>query len=138
MRLLSTWTSLGVSVIAMQSMAHEVTLKVDNITNPDGHLMVAVYDQPEHYNSNSRWVAVHKIKMAEGSMQLRLGDLSAGEYAIKVFQDENDNGRIDMNVLGIPTEPYGFSNNGGAFGQPSFDEAKVRVDDATEIRIKLR
>jgi len=124
--------------LALPSFAHDLTLQVENIKSSQGDLLVAVYDKAEHYNTNTNWVAVKKVKMEATKMALAFAGLPAGNYAIKLFQDENGNGQIDMNSMGIPTEPYGFSNNGGSYGPPSFDEAKVVVDKATEIEIQLR
>ncbi len=60
--------------------------------------------------------------------------------AIKVFHDVNDNGKLDTNWIGIPTEPYGFSNDAmGTFGPPSFQQASFPVKgvgDAVRIRMK--
>ncbi len=51
-------------------------------------------------------------------------NLAPGRYAVIVFQDENDNGRLDKSLLGVSSEPYGFSNNPHAFlRSPSFDAA---------------
>jgi|SRR5690606_17019739 uncharacterized protein (DUF2141 family) len=138
MNTLNKLAGLGLMIFALPSIAHELTLKVGNFSNADGHLLVAVYDQQRHYDSNSQHVAAHKVKVTEGSITLLLGDLPAGEYAVKLFQDVNDNGRIDMSAMSIPTEPYGFSNNGGTFGAPSFDEAKVLLNQPTQIEIELR
>ena len=53
-----------------------------------------------------------------------------GEYAIKYYHDENGNGKLDANALGIPNEPYGFSNNARAvFSPPSFEKAKFVFDN---------
>lgn len=63
----------------------------------------------------------------------------AGQYALAVFQDENEDGFLNKNILGIPTEPYGFSNDAmGLIGPPSFKDAKVEVSDQEKIRIHLR
>ena len=131
---------LGVALVAVSvpSLAHELTLRVDNVKNLNGNLLVAVYDQALHYSSDNQWVVARKIKVTEGPILIPLGDVPVGHYAVKLFQDENDNGMIDKNPMGIPVEPYGFSNNGGSYGQPSFDDAKVLVDKATEIEIQLR
>ena len=132
---------LGVAamVTALPTFAQELTLTVDNIKSSQGDLLVAVYDKEESYNANANWVAVRKLPMAtDKTMVLAFKDLPAGNYAVKLFQDENGNGQIDKSSMGIPTEPYGFSNNGGAYGQPSFDEAKVSIKKATRIDIHLR
>jgi uncharacterized protein (DUF2141 family) len=48
-----------------------------------------------------------------------------------VFHDENGNGRLDKNFWGVPTEPYGFSNNAvGTLGAPRFAEVAVALDGA--------
>jgi len=40
-----------------------------------------------------------------------------GKYAVSVFHDENSNGKLDTNFLGIPREGVGASNNAkGHFG----------------------
>ena len=61
-----------------------------------------------------------------------------GGSIIKLFLDLNGNGEMDTNFLGIPKEPFGFSNNAkGKLGPPSFDAAAFQVREATEIAIKL-
>ncbi len=130
--------AIAAAMTALPSVAHELTLSVNNIKSIKGNLLVAVYDKEEHYKANSNWVAAKQVKVAGTSMSLDFADLPAGNYAIKLFQDENENNQIDIGANGIPTELYGFSNNGGSYGPPSFDEAKVVVDKATEIEIQLR
>lgn len=57
--------------------------------------------------------------------------LPPGHYAVVVVHDENDNGLLDANVLGVPTEGYCFSKDArGIFSAPSFDAAAVAVGDA--------
>ncbi len=65
--------------------------------------------------------------------------LSDGEYAISVFHDLNGNQELDKNWMGIPTEPYGFSNNArGKFGPPTYNQCKVKIiDGTTRLTIKL-
>lgn len=54
--------------------------------------------------------------------------VEAGVYAVVAFHDENRNGIIDKNFLGIPTESWCTSRNAkGLFGPPSFDSAKFRA-----------
>ncbi|HSX85999.1 MAG TPA: DUF2141 domain-containing protein [Cellvibrio sp.] len=138
MRVSTKVFGITAAFLALPSFAHDLTLKVENIKSSQGDLLVAVYDKAEHYDANTNWVAVKKVKMEEPTMSLDFAGLPAGSYAIKLFQDENSNGQIDKNSMGIPTEPYGFSNNGGSYGPPSFDEAKVVVDKAIQIEIQLR
>ncbi|MGV8835254.1 DUF2141 domain-containing protein [Cellvibrio sp.] len=130
--------AIAAAMTALPSFAHELTLSVNNIQSVKGNLLVAVYDKEEHYTANSNWVAAKQVKVSGTTMSLNFADLPAGNYAIKLFQDENENNQIDIGANGIPTERYGFSNNGGSYGPPSYDEAKVVVDKATQIEIQLR
>jgi uncharacterized protein (DUF2141 family) len=138
MRINTGVLAIAVAMTALPSFAHELTLSVNNIKSIKGNLLVAVYDKEEHYTANSNWVAAKQVKVAGTSMSLDFANLPAGNYAVKLFQDENENNQIDIGANGIPTELYGFSNNGGSYGPPSFDEAKVVVDKATQIEIQLR
>lgn len=138
MRISARLLATAVAFIALPTFAHELTLNVNNIKSIKGNLLVAVYDKEEHFNANSNWIAAKQIKVAGTTMSVGFADLPAGNYAIKLFQDENENNQIDIGVNGIPTELYGFSNNGGSYGPPSFSKAKVVVDKATEIEVQLQ
>lgn len=133
-----TLVALITTLFTLPTLAHELNVTVSNIKTTKGDLLVAVYGQEENYNTNTHWVAAKKVKISETSVTLAFPDLPAGNYAVKLFQDENENGQIDKNLIGIPTEPYGFSNNGGSYGPASFEEAKVAVQETTNIEIQLR
>ena len=56
-------------------------------------------------------------------------NVEPGEYALTVLHDENGNGKLDTNLLGMPKEGYGVSNNAfRRFGPPRFREAKITVN----------
>jgi len=66
-----------------------------------------------------------------------IDSLVYGEYAVRVFHDENKNEIIDTNILGIPTEDYGYSNNVSSwFGPPSWDRAKF-IFNKPEMTIEI-
>ena len=75
------------------------------------------------------------------SLIVHFKDLPPGEYAAVAFQDVNGNGILDKNFLGIPKEPYGFSNGarGSASGPPGSSSAAAvthNPDGATRIVLK--
>jgi len=123
--------------LASTSYANVLTLKVDKIKHLKGAMMIALYNSDSNYKSDTHTYAGKRIEVSARELTVTFEDLPNGEYAIKLFQDENDNGKIDTNLIGIPTEAYGFSNNGGAMGQPGFDEAKFTVNGDTSISIHL-
>jgi uncharacterized protein (DUF2141 family) len=67
-------------------------------------------------------------------------DLPEGDYAFAVYHDANGNGKMDKNVIGIPTEDYAFSNNAlGKMGPPSFEKAKFAIPAAgATVRVSLK
>jgi uncharacterized protein (DUF2141 family) len=66
-------------------------------------------------------------------------NLPAGPYAVTAFQDQNGNGKLDRNLMGIPTEPYGFSRDAASpMGPPSFPDAVIDLQADTTITIHLR
>ncbi|ANY84779.1 hypothetical protein BB934_38335 (plasmid) [Microvirga ossetica] len=64
-------------------------------------------------------------------------ELLPGTYAIAIFQDLNGNGRLDRTPLGLPLEPYGFSNDAGRLRRPTFAGASIQVGDQ-DLRIAVR
>lgn len=83
---------------------------------------------------------LHTARAGGSTVRLRVAGSAPGTYAIKVFHDVNDNGKLDTNWLGIPTEPYGFSNDAmGMFGPPSFEQASFKVGaGTTTVRIRMK
>ena len=71
---------------------------------------------------------------------LTFENVAPGTYAVKIFQDVDGDGKMGTNALGIPNEPFGFSNNAmGNFGPPSFKQAAIEVGkEPVVIRLKLR
>ena len=64
--------------------------------------------------------------------------LPTGTYAITVYQDANANGKIDRNLIGIPTELGGFSNNPRiVMGPPSFKRCAFRLEGNLHTTILL-
>ena len=66
--------------------------------------------------------------------------LAPGDHAVSVCHDQNNNGRLDTNPIGVPSEPLGFSRNAtGMMGPPKFADAAIGIDAAdVAIRINLR
>lgn len=101
-----------------------LTIYVCGIHKIKGSLFVAVFDSAEDYENGSEY-AVKKIKIPvrEKKQPLEIEGLEFGEYGIKMYHDINENGELDKNFMGMPKEPYGFSNNAEAlFSSPGFEE----------------
>lgn len=118
--------------------AHQLALDIGPIENKAGTLHVALYNNAEHYEAGKNAVAVQKLEVTSSQVQLQFAGLEAGQYAIKIMHDENNNGKLDRNMLGIPSEGYGFSNNAGQFGPASFTDAAFAVSADQKIQIQIR
>jgi uncharacterized protein (DUF2141 family) len=130
-------TALVVSFSSFSQSTLEVT--VQNVKAAQGTIRVGLFKNEETFLKNA---AEGKIVKASGSeVIVRFENLKSGEYAVSVIHDENENGELDKNVMGIPKEGFAFGNNAmGMFGPPSFEEAKVIVKENTKATqsIKLK
>lgn len=128
-----------VLVLLLPFAARAADLKVtvsDGPTVP-ATLYVALFDSAEAFAADKP-LALQKVPMREGTAQFSFAGLPAGRYVIKSFADENGNEKLDTNLVGMPTERYGFSNDAkGRMGPPTFDAAAVKVDADSSIAFRL-
>jgi uncharacterized protein (DUF2141 family) len=102
-----------------------------NIRNSTGTVACALFESPVGFPievlSSATNVMVMKIRKTQARCDFE--DIPRGTYAIAVIHDENMNGKLEINWLGIPTEGYGFSNDAkGMIGVPSFSAASFPYD----------
>ncbi len=126
------------SLYALPGAAADVTLAVSNIEAVQGELRWLVFDSAEDYAADRNPVVAGRSRVQADAMAVTLHDLPPGNYAVKLFHDANQNGELDTNMVGLPTEGYGFSNNAGRFGPPDFDDAAVEVQADTRIDVRVR
>jgi uncharacterized protein (DUF2141 family) len=100
--------------------------------------MVALYDNAGAFLKEP--VRVTKAQADKAGTTLVFHDVAPGDYGFSVFHDTNDNGRLDTNLIGIPTEPTAFSNNArGRMGPPDFAAVKLAVPAAgLDTAVSLR
>ena len=72
-----------------------------------------------------------KILKASGkTVVLQFDNLPVGNYALSIIHDENENGELDKNFMGIPKEGFAFGNNAlGTFGPPNFNETLIKLKE---------
>jgi uncharacterized protein (DUF2141 family) len=142
--------ALGVLALAAASLVAQaqaqapcpgIHVKVLNIRNSNGTVACALFESaagfPEEFLHSATNVMVIKIRDTQARCDFE--DIPPGTYALAVIHDENMNGRLDTNVLRIPTEGYGFSNDARAwFGAPSFSAASFQYDGrGAELTLSL-
>ena len=88
--------------------------------------MAAIYDETGWGDAS---VANLREPVHGDVVTLTLTVPNPGRYGIRLFHDVDGNGELNANIMGIPTEPFGFSNNAPPrFGPPSFEAAAFDID----------
>ena len=108
---------------------HKLSIHISGISKIKGSLFIAIFRPTDDFPVfGKQFKGI--VKEVEGKSQnYTFDDLPEGEYALAIYQDENRNKILDKNLLGIPTEIYGFSNNARRnFSAPSFQEAKFKLN----------
>jgi len=111
------------------ALAGEILLKVEGGA-AGKNVRAALYDTDRGFAAADGRLAF-RTRQGEGeSVALRFTDLPPGRYALAVYCDLNANGKLDSNLLGMPTEPYGFSRDARSlFGPPDFEQASFDLGD---------
>ncbi len=118
-------------------------LVLTGFDNNKGMAMVALCHSKENFDSGncgnfpSMMVSTPiKNERVEHIFQ----DIPFGKYAIRSYHDENGNGELDANFMGIPKEDYGFSNNArGMTGPPKYEKVKFSFHkDNQEMEVEMK
>jgi uncharacterized protein (DUF2141 family) len=117
-----------------------VELTVRGLKPAESRLQVAVFEGAQGFPDADAAAERTTVDAGSETAQLTLTLKSGVVAAIAVFQDLDGNGVLTKNGLGIPTEPYGFSNNArGTFGPPRFDKAQLTVaEELKTLEIRVR
>ena len=114
-----------------------LTILIDGFNSDKGAARIALCNSIEGYKNDDRAFRREAVRINDRKAEWVFKDLPFGEYAIKVFHDENGNNKLDKNLLGAPEEAYGFSNNARAtFGPPDYKKAAFRLDK-TDMTVRI-
>jgi uncharacterized protein (DUF2141 family) len=118
---------------------HKLSIHISGISKIKGSLFIAIFRATDDFPVfGKQYKGI--VKEVEGKSQnYTFDNLPEGEYALAIYQDENRNKILDKNLLGIPTEIYGFSNNArSTFSAPSFQEAKFKLNKDLQQTVFLK
>lgn len=118
------------------SAKRTLSVEIDGFSDRKGRCRVALYRDAEGFNQPEKaWIKETLELPSTGplrwTIQLDAEDLKEPRslWAVSAHHDKNGNDKLDKNAFGIPTEPYGFSNNPKrGFGPPKFDEVSFSID----------
>ncbi len=146
------WSFSMASVLffaALPVAAGELRVTIDGLRSPQGTILIGLYDSAASFNhaiasSDKEGFLNDRDRVAGVALRANMAltggvvfsNLEAGRYAVILFHDENGNGRLDTNFWGVPTEPYGFSNDARGFlGPPTFDDAAMTLDGSDKAAV---
>ncbi|WP_337966927.1 DUF2141 domain-containing protein [uncultured Flavobacterium sp.] len=122
------------SLLSAQNV--KLTVTVSGLKNDTGIVKVGLYNSDGTFLKTTYKSLTSEIK--NNQVVVTFDNLSTGEYAISTYHDENNNGKLDRNAMGIPSEAYAASNNAKGFmGPPSYKDAKFLIDKDSKIEITL-
>jgi len=113
-----------------QEEGNDITLEIKGIDSNDGQMRIGLYDSKDHWLKKPFKGMTGKI--IDGKCKASFSNIPDGTYAISVFHDENNDGKLETNFLGIPSEDTGSSNDAPArFGPPKWEDAKFEFKGGT-------
>lgn len=105
-----------------------------------GTILIALYGSEADFDNDENVVQSAKITVDKvGAYTTRLENLPSGKYVLALFQDVNDNGKLDTNLFGIPKEPYAFSQSPKVkWRAPRYDEVVFDLQQSLEMKLVLK
>lgn len=120
--------------------AGKLIVEINSLRNSEGQVFVSLHNGSEGFPGGEESMVMGAVVEIENEKSVAsFEDLPLGEYAISVFHDENKNGEIDTNWIGIPKEGVGASNNAkGRMGPPKYEDAKFQfTSDGQKIHLDM-
>ena len=117
-----------------------LVIELDGLANDKGEVLVGLYNDPKKFPKENQALQNLKCKPLKKKCVIKTMKLPYGEYGVAAMHDENKSGNMDYNLIGMPKEIYGFSNNKRAvFGPPGFNACRFLIDKPlVKIRITLK
>ena len=115
------------------SATYKLTVGFANVTKRAGMMYVALVNNAADFNG--KFYRKTRVTVpVTGEFQVNFDGLPAGQYAVQVFQDLNDNQKLDFSGA---AEPFGFSNVTTLMGPPSFSQSAFDLNAPKTVTISL-
>lgn len=114
---------------------HKLTVTLSGVNKRSGKVYIGLANDASSFSGQSIMQKSVNVP-ASGEISVTFDKLKTGRYAVRVYQDLNDNQKIDMAGM-MPTEPFGFSNVSVLMGPPDFDQSAFDLDADKSIKITM-
>lgn len=114
----------------------DLTIEIENAKNERGKFLVLLFSTAEGFPGDSRQSVFSGDFPV--SKTIVIADLPLGRYALSIVHDENGDGKLKTNWLGIPQEGYSFSNaKGKLLERPDFQKALFTHGGKMPLKVRL-
>ena len=114
-----------------------VTVRVSTFRSVKGMLRCRLYARPDGFPGKPPVAAEESVAVSAKAMICAFSGVAPGTYAVALFHDENGDGKLDKNFLGIPREGVGVSNNKIRSFGPVWEDAKFEVKGDVALDVTL-
>lgn len=116
----------------------QLIIKISNIEKTKGEIKVGIFNTDRNFLKEGAAIRNYSVKVDKNTAVLTITDLPKGEYAVSMYHDENSDNECNRNFIGIPKEPYGFSNNiKPKMSAPKYNDCKFTFEENKTLNIKL-
>jgi uncharacterized protein (DUF2141 family) len=125
----------------VNAQTNECTVQITGLKSNTGKCLLYLYKDKKGFPTDAKTaIATTTVVIKDSKATAVFKGITAGEYAISVVHDENDNGKLDTNFLGIPKEGIGTSNNAkSTLGPPSFEDSRFTMGNkSNSITINIK
>lgn len=126
------WSALFSAPLVQNTAAGSIAITATSVEGTQGKVYFYLYDSDDGFPTDFELAQRSASAIAKGGeAKVVFDNVPAGTYAVAVYHDEDGDGELDTNFLGIPSEGVGVSRDAkGSFGPPSFRDAKFTVQSA--------
>jgi uncharacterized protein (DUF2141 family) len=107
---------------------NSLTLEIAGVKKSGGKIHISIFNNEKSFDERKTYCSMVANSISE-TVYVTIA-LPSGEYVISMYQDINGNGELDTNIMGIPKEPFGFSNYNGKSAPGNFKKHKVIVNES--------
>jgi uncharacterized protein (DUF2141 family) len=108
---------------------HTLTIEIGGLENSKGQVLLELSD------ANGKMISGHNQTIENNKSVIVIKNVKPGKYSFKYFHDENNNQKLDTNMIKMPKEGFGFANNAkGKFGPPDLEKTIITITGDTLLK----
>jgi uncharacterized protein (DUF2141 family) len=128
----------GAATLSLAPCADTLTVVIENVEASEGKIMLQVLSGAAEFEADELATVALMQSAQVGEFSFSTSNLPPGDYAVRIFHDRNGNGEMDSNFVGMPSEPWAFSNNAtGNFGPPDWQAVQFSLQGSVTQRLRL-